>query len=129
MRFDLSKKAQMKWEWEEKSPWQRRAAIALSLTNMFAFLMVLCVSCTPSLTRPRALPTDINGIITQVPLGTGGLSCNGIGIPSRPAQSEIDGAKKLLAVKDAAALQILYECFDNVLTDGVHSLSGPYGGT
>ena len=60
--------------------------------------------------------------ITQLP--------GGIGIPPEPTQANpIDICKPLLTPTQAATLQIMFNNFPEVLLDGVHTLSGTWGGT
>ena len=86
-------------------------------------------ACGPSLVRQRTYQTRVQGQVVDISTATSALSCTGISLPQRPSQANINIAKALLPAPDAAALQILYEEFREVLADGVHNLSGPYGGT
>ncbi len=85
--------------------------------------VVAFVSCGPSLGSRRAV-TDVGGL--PVDLGAiGGLGCGSIGIGHRPAQADIDLCKNLLPKPDGDTLQVLWEEYDNVTTDGVHNAKVP----
>ena len=92
-------------------------------------LAVLIVACGSPFARQRYYSVDQAGKTIDVTPVTSALSCTGISLPQRPSQANINIAKALLPAPDAAALQILYEEFKELVANGVHSLSGKYGGT
>ena len=109
------------------------------------FLIALAVGCTVALPQKRIVrsgtPID-PGLVTQiVSSGCSSTALQGIldangsffplgstGIGTRSNQADTDLCNRSLPEKDGAALPILREVFGNVVTDSVHSLSGPYGG-
>jgi len=94
--------------------------------TIFVAFVVALVSCGPNLAA-RKLTTNIDGLPVDLGSLTGG--CGSVGIGTRPTQADIDLCKSILDPTARGQLQILWEEFDNVLTDGIHSVSGKYGGT
>ena len=87
--------------------------------TIFVASVVALVSCGPNLAA-RKLTTNIDGL--PVDLGSLGGGCGSIGIGTRPTQADIDLCKANLDPTAGAQLQIMWKFFDNVVTDGVHSL-------
>ena len=127
----------MKWTYDSSKAycekWERKlttfAIVSILSAIVFMPLLTSCGTVTTTHTYQTRLA---NGQIMTVtiPSNISGLSCSSIGIGTRPTQADIDLCKKYLAAPDGSALQILWEEFDEVDLDGVHTISGdPYGGT
>jgi len=112
-----------------------------------ALVLFVAILAACSVTAPKTRSTSITSLTDAlgnvIPLAapitgitsTSGCSSittlpGGIGIPPEPTQADpINICKPLLTTQQAATLQIMFNNFPEVLTDGVHSLSGTWGGT